>query len=65
MRCAVVNNMTNIVDNIIMANPSTDPFPVDSFLIGLSDDSPVSIGWILNGETFIDPNPPITLSETE
>jgi len=57
MRCAAINNTTSIVDNIIIADPAADPAPDGSFLVGLPDDSPVSIGWIWDGENFIDPNP--------
>lgn len=60
MRCALVNDTTNIVDNMIMANPAVDPAPAGYLLIGLPDDSPVCIGWLYDPATgtFTDPNPP-------
>lgn len=51
MRCALVNEATNIVENIILADPSTDPAPNGYVLIGLPDDSPVYIGWVYNPST--------------
>lgn len=60
MRCAVVQVSDNIVINLIMADPSVDPAPEGTTLVGLPDDSPVSIGWIYDPATgqFTDPNPP-------
>lgn len=60
MRCALVDNLTNIVVNIIIADPAVDPSPEGYTLIGLLDDSPVAIGWLYDPvtETFTDPNPP-------
>lgn len=57
MRCAVVEISSGLVINLIIADPVVDPAPDGSLLIGLPDDSPVSIGWIWDGENFIDPNP--------
>jgi hypothetical protein len=57
MRCAVVEISSGLVTNLIIADPAVDPAPDGSLLIGLPDDSPVSIGWIWDGENFIDPNP--------
>jgi len=61
MRCAVVQNSDNIVVNLIMADPSVDPAPEGTILVGLPDDSPVDIGWIYDPATgqFTDPNPPV------
>lgn len=60
MRSALIDNSTNIVTNVIMADPSVDPTPDGYTMIALPDNSPVSIGWIYNSETgdFTDPNPP-------
>ena len=60
MRCAVVQNSNNVVVNLIMADPSADPAPEGTTLVGLPDDSPVNIGWIYDPATgqFTDPNPP-------
>ena len=51
MRCALVSQSTNIVENIIVADPSVDPSPVGCVIIGIPDDSPVCIGWIYNPAT--------------
>jgi hypothetical protein len=62
MRCAVVQNSDNIVVNLIMADPSVDPAPEGTILVGLpDDDSPVSMSWIYDPATgqFTDPNPPV------
>jgi len=60
MRCAVVQNFDNSVVNLIMADPSVDPAPEGTILVGLPDDSPVNMGWIYDPATgqFTDPNPP-------
>jgi hypothetical protein len=55
MRCAVVENPSGIVTNIIIADPAIDPAPSGFLLIGLPDDSPVGIGWLWDGETFSNP----------
>jgi len=61
MRCAVVQIFDNIVVNLIAADPSVDPAPEGTILVGLPDDSPVNIGWIYDPATgqFTDPNPPV------
>lgn len=58
MRCAYINQLTNVVENLIVADPSTDPVPDGYFLVGLPDDSPVAIGWVYIPSTgqFVDPN---------
>lgn len=60
MRSALVNSTTNIVENIIVADPSVDPAPEGFVLVALPDDSSVAIGWIYDPATgtFTDPNPP-------
>ena len=47
-----------MVINFIMADPSVDPAPEGTILVGLPDDSPVDIGWIYDPATgqFTDPN---------
>lgn len=50
MRCAVVNS-SNIVVNVIMADPSVDPAPEGCILIGLPEGSPVSFGWLYDHST--------------
>lgn len=60
MRSALVNQGTNIVENVIIADPVTDPSPNGYLMIGLTDKSPVSFGWVYdpsNGD-FTNPNPP-------
>jgi hypothetical protein len=57
----MVNNDTSIVDNMIVADPFTDPAPPGYTLIAVPDDSPVSIGWEYNfatGTFFPPPEPP-------
>mgnify|MGYP003340229642 FL=1 len=58
--CALVDSATNIVVNIIVADPAVDPAPEGCTIIGIPDDSPVSFGWIYDPATgqFTDPNPP-------
>lgn len=60
MNSALVDIQTNIVINIIVADPAVDPAPEGCTLVGLPDDSPVSFGWIYDPATgqFTDPNPP-------
>lgn len=60
MRCALVNDRTNIVENLIVADPAVDPAPTGYILVGIPDDSPVAVGWIYDPatQTFTDPNPP-------
>jgi len=60
MKCALVQNSDNTVINLIMADPSVDPTPEGTTIVGLPDDSPVSFGWIYDPATgqFTDPNPP-------
>ena len=57
MRCAVINNITQSVENIIIADPILDTVTSDFTLIGLEEDSPVSIGWLWDGSAFTNPNP--------
>ena len=63
MRAALVNSSTNLVDNVIVADPAVDPAPEGFLLVALADDSTVSIGWIYNNDTFTDPNPPQPVTE--
>lgn len=60
MRCALVNDRTNIVENLIVADPAVDPAPTGYILVGIPDDSPVAVGWIYDPatQTFTNPNPP-------
>lgn len=58
MRCALTNEITWIVENIIVADPAVDPAPVGYIIIGIVDDSPVQIGWSYDqaNNQFINPN---------
>jgi hypothetical protein len=58
MRSALVENVTNIVVNIIMADPSVDPAPDGYFLIDV-DNMACGIGWTYDPvmNDFINPNP--------
>lgn len=60
MNCAVVEQDTLIVINIIVADPVIDPPPAGCVLIGLSPDQLCNIGWIYDPatNTFSNPNPP-------
>lgn len=51
MRCALVNQSTNIVENVIVADPSVDPSPNGYVIIGIPDDSLVCIGWLYDPAT--------------
>lgn len=57
MRCALINEQTSIVENLIMADPMTDPAPTGYFLLELEDTNPASIGWLWNGTELMDPSP--------
>lgn len=50
-RCALVNSTTNIVENIIIADPAVDPAPDGYVIIGLPADSMVTSGWIYDPAT--------------
>lgn len=48
MRSALVNETTNIVENIIVAEPVT-PSPFTGYImVGLTDGEPCDIGWSYN-----------------
>jgi hypothetical protein len=55
MRCALVELSTNLVINLIIADPSVDPSPDGFILISLSDEDPVGIGWTWDGTDFVEP----------
>lgn len=56
MRCAMVNEVTLIVENLIMADPEVDQIP-NYLLIGLAEDSQVAMGWEYLDGTFTNPFP--------
>lgn len=51
MKCAMINNTTNKVENVIMADPQTDPAPEGYLLVGLEDQSPISFQWVYDPVT--------------
>lgn len=55
MRCALVDISTNLVVNLIIADPATDPAPSGHVIISLPDESPVAIGWTYNNGEFTPP----------
>ncbi len=59
MRAAVVDILTNIVINMIVANAAVDAAPEGTFLVDVTD-IPCDIGWVYDPATgtFADPNPP-------
>ncbi len=59
-KCALVNASTNIVENVIIADPAVDPAPAGYFLVGLPVDTTVVGGWVYDPATgqFTDPNAP-------
>lgn len=59
MKAAVVEDVTNIVVNIIIADAHKDPAPDGCFLIDCTD-IPCDIGWIYDPATgaFNPPVPP-------
>lgn len=58
MRAAVVDQTSNIVTNIIVADASVDRAPDGFVLVNLPDDSPVGGGWVFDPNTasFSDPS---------
>jgi len=64
MKSAVINRETNVVENIVMADPS-DPWPfTDTFLVLVPDNFPISINNTYSypnfydniNHTYMDPN---------
>jgi len=56
MRAAVVDDVTNIVINIIIADASKDPAPFGTYLINIPAGTACDIGWYWDGTNFIPPN---------
>lgn len=46
MRSAVIDSITNVVVNIIIADPAKDPAPDGCYLVLIPDDVPVDMGWM-------------------
>jgi len=55
--CLVIDEVTKTVVNRIVAEP-TDMAPIGCYLVEQVDMS-VDIGWVLDGNNFISPNPPV------
>jgi hypothetical protein len=53
----LINQSTNIGENIVVADPSVDPSPSGYVLIGIPDESPVCIGWLYDPATGQFTNP--------
>lgn len=60
--CAVCRLSDGLVMNIIIANPS-DPAPDGCQLVEVMTGQPCNIGWYWNGQTFVDPFPPMPDTE--
>ena len=58
MRAAVVDQTSNLVTNLIVADASVDRAPDGFVLVNLEDDSPVGVGWVFDPITvsFSDPS---------
>lgn len=54
--CAVVNKTTNIVENIIIADPNKDTPPNGTFLVPIYW-TDIGWKWVDANIGFIDPNP--------
>lgn len=55
MRCALIDLSTNLVVNLIIADPAIDPAPNGYLIVGLPDDSLVDMGWTYNNGEFTPP----------
>ena len=42
----------------IVADPDVDPPPDGTYFVPIPDGVPCNIGWVWDGTTFVDPNPP-------
>lgn len=63
-RCAVVMNGT--VTNVVLCDAESGWTPDGGVLVTLSDDSPVSSGWLLRGDEWVAPvRPPKTFTWDE
>ena len=58
MRAAVVDQTSNLVTNLIVADASVDRAPDGFVLVNLPEDSQVGIGWVFDPITasFSDPS---------
>lgn len=57
-RCAVCQISDGMVTNIIIADPAIDQASDGCTLVALAYGMMCDIGWIWDGSTFTDPNPP-------
>lgn len=58
MTAAVIDLATNIVVNKIVADAATDLAPDGTFLVNVQEGVMCDIGWLWDGQNFIDQNPP-------
>lgn len=56
---AVVDQATNIVVNKIVAEAGVDPAPDGTYLVNIPDGVMCDIGWLWDGTSFINPEPPV------
>ena len=61
MRAAMVDDTTDVVLGVIMADANIDPAPAGSFLVNVPDDLIVNPGWVYDpaNQSFANPNPVI------
>lgn len=63
MRAAIVDPQTGIVSNLIVANAAVDTCPTpNSILVNVTGFA--AIGWVWDGQNFINPNPPVVVVPT-
>lgn len=57
MRSAVINVNSNIVENVIVADPTKDTAPNNYYLVDITNNTNVSIGWSydVKNKIFIEP----------
>jgi hypothetical protein len=56
MAAAVVDTITNVVVNKIVADAATDIAPDGTYLVNIPDGVMCDIGWLWDGTNFVDPN---------
>lgn len=63
MRAAIVDPQTGIVSNLIVANAAVDTCPTpNNILVNVT--GAAAIGWVWDGQDFINPNPPVVIVPT-
>jgi hypothetical protein len=56
MAAAVVDTITNVVVNKIVADAATDIAPDGTYLVNIPDGVMCDIDWLWDGTSFVDPN---------